>query len=145
MKNTKFVTFLSTALAGLLVAALEAKADAYVLSDTAPWIEVTNTVYTKSWGTLGLPAAGRPIVSGSFNIRYTTPTFGTLQVRVCQDLPTVDQCTPWATSTTGNLSLFVGNDASYPFYMQSRASYPSTRSTRANAGGQNSSLVVNYQ
>ncbi|WP_146086536.1 hypothetical protein [Ciceribacter selenitireducens] len=144
MKKFNALALASVFVTALMATTLEARADAYVLPVTAPYISLTNTVYTKSWGTLGLPTSGHLIVSGSFNIKYTTPTYGTLQVRVCQDLPTTDKCTPWATSVTGNLSLFVGNDASYPFYMQSKAVYSTNRSTNANAGGQNSMLSVNY-
>jgi hypothetical protein len=146
MKISKSSILFSLGMIGLLASSFEARADGYSDSVTAPAITMTKTTYTKSFASGLQPAVGHLITNITFRIRYTTPTYGVVKVRICQDVPTgADPCSEWKDpNILHNVSSSFTGDASYVFYMQSYVEYSSTRTTSATAGGQNSSLSVTY-
>lgn len=121
-------------------------AGSYISPVSAPAISLSNTIYSS--GNWNVATTSGTVTKISWDINYATTTY-TIQYRICQRLTSTTPCTAWTTSDTAtDTTTFTGNDATKPFFFQSRVVTSPTTTAKTLSpkiyGNGNSMITVTY-
>ncbi|MFK3781800.1 hypothetical protein [Agrobacterium sp. NPDC089420] len=112
-KKAAFALLTAVALAGTTLPSFAT----YVSPVSAPSISISNLMETSANWKVGTTVG--TVTTVDWDINYASSAYA-VQVRVCQNVPGVHNCTGWSTSHDGSSSIFSGKPASAPFYFQAR-------------------------